>query len=196
MSKEQEVWKKSNTRARRNNRYKYNKSSKQPGQKSNENTQKNKEQKFFEEFPTLSTISPKKNIIQPQYTSLFTHNKEYPKQINSSNNITENYTTTQIPSYQQKHTIRRNQIIRSDRNISHDTWELAHFNHILNLSSIFSKHLQKLDLNIDINSFNFLYKFSLFIFKMSSNEISLYLDELPRYIHDLYIDYKSKREIV
>jgi len=136
--------------------------------------------------PTWVKSTPTSIIISNLINSNVSLEEE--KILNENNIFSSN-----IPLLIKKKII-RNQISRLNKNISHDAWEYVYFEHILNLYNIFSEVFKKLNLNIDTDSFDFLYNFSLFIKDCSSGEISPYIENLSDNVNTVYLEYTIKRD--
>jgi hypothetical protein len=80
--------------------------------------------------------------------------------------------------------------------IPHSTWEFMYFEHILDMHRIFSKNLERMegyDLTTDVNpyTFEFLKKFSKFLYDCSSKKTSQNLETLSETAFQIYINYNS-----
>lgn len=90
----------------------------------------------------------------------------------------------------------RNQTPKPNYNVSHWSWELTYFRHILELHNIFSEGVKGLGFgDLGIHSFEFLNVFSNFIKDSSSGEISPFVDNVGTNgnLEDLYFEYMVKR---
>lgn len=85
----------------------------------------------------------------------------------------------------------RNQVPKSNINVSNDVWEYRYFKHILDLNDIFSEGANKL--GIETNTVNFLDIFSKFIRDCSSGEISRFIEDLDEQTEDSYLEFTIKR---
>ena len=85
----------------------------------------------------------------------------------------------------------RNQVPKSNINVSNDVWEYRYFKHILDLNDIFSEGANKL--GIETNTVNFLDIFSKFIRDCSSGEISPFIEDLDEQTDDSYLEFTIKR---
>jgi hypothetical protein len=82
------------------------------------------------------------------------------------------------------------------RNCCYDTWEREYFQYLITVREIFIQGLVNIDkkyMKIDLLSPEFFYLLSTFIYDVSSQYISPYLEEFPEYIEDEYIEYVIKR---
>ena len=87
----------------------------------------------------------------------------------------------------------RNKITKSS-NCSYDTWEFFYFKYIVDLYEIFLNGINQLDTGIDVNSVDTFDKFSKFIRKCSSGEISPYLETIENSgLESLYNEFTIKR---
>jgi hypothetical protein len=87
----------------------------------------------------------------------------------------------------------RNKVTKSS-NCSYDTWEFFYFKYIVDLYEIFLNGINQLDTGIDVNSVDTFDKFSKFIRKCSSGEISPYLETIENTgLESLYNEFTIKR---
>ena len=87
----------------------------------------------------------------------------------------------------------RNKITKSS-NCSYDTWEFFYFKYIVDLYEIFLNGINQLDTGIDVNSVDTFDKFSKFIRKCSSGEISPYLETIENSgLESMYNEFTIKR---
>ena len=106
------------------------------------------------------------------------------KLININNKINKNYKNESV----------RNQIPRPNNNIHYDVWEHTYFQHILNLHDIFVSGVKKMGVDIETDTFNFLYVFGNFLRECSSGEISPHIEDLSENLDDFYLEYTIKRD--
>lgn len=87
----------------------------------------------------------------------------------------------------------RNKVTKSS-NCSYDTWEFFYFKYIVDLYEIFLNGINQLDTGIDVNSVDTFDKFSKFIRKCSSGEISPYLETIENTgLESVYNEFTIKR---
>ena len=87
----------------------------------------------------------------------------------------------------------RNKVTKSS-NCSYDTWEFFYFKYIVDLYEIFLNGINQLDTGIDVNSVDTFDKFSKFIRKCSTGEISPYLETIENTgLESLYNEFTIKR---
>ena len=87
----------------------------------------------------------------------------------------------------------RNKVTKSS-NCSYDTWEFFYFKYIVDLYEIFLNGINQLDTGIDVNSVDTFDKFSKFIRKCSSGEISPYLETIENSgLESMYNEFTIKR---
>jgi len=83
------------------------------------------------------------------------------------------------------------------KTIPHKAWEFIYFEHILNIHRIFVKNLERMegyDPKVDVNpyTFEFLHKFSKFLYDISSKKPSYNLEDLSDSAFDTYIEYSNQ----
>ena len=84
--------------------------------------------------------------------------------------------------------------VTKSSNCSYDTWEFFYFKYIVDLYEIFLNGINQLDTGIDVNSVDTFDKFSKFIRKCSSGEISPYLETIENSgLESMYNEFTIKR---
>jgi hypothetical protein len=81
--------------------------------------------------------------------------------------------------------------------LPHKAWEFIYFEHILNIHRIFVKKLESMegyDSRVDVNpyTFEFLHKFSKFLYNVSSKKRTYNLEDLSHSTFDTYIEYSNQ----
>jgi hypothetical protein len=155
-----------------------------------------------QEFNRHKSVIRKKSVKIPEYV------QPIPRYANSvSKNENENEQSSESPceisddsniklilqpyiKSTRKRTV-RNTCPKSSNNGSHDVWEYTYFQHLLDLSSIFSKGVHKL--GIETDSINFLDVFSHFIRDCSSGEINPYIETLNKNTNNQYKNFSILR---
>jgi hypothetical protein len=125
---------------------------------------------------------------QLSYDNVSTFNEH--KYVNKSlTKLAKFHTTSKLPPR-----ISLKNKFKNSSNCSYDTWEFFYFKYIVDLYEIFLNGINQLDTNININTVNTFYKFSKFIRKCSSGEISPYLETIENTnLENLYNEFTIKR---